>query len=369
MIPFVHNAMKRTLLLLTALAFAAQAEVSSVASDTWLQIGDKVGRAGMAAVLLEQQGGIIMTGGANFPNAKPGAKTPAERGAKAYYGDVAFLNLGQGCTTPQAAVVGNLPAPIGYAAFTAHGNSMVIAGGCNDSGHVATVTCTELKGAEASTCMWPELPITVAYPAFAVVGSKLYVMGGQEKADSVTTLSRCFVLDMTAPNEGWKEISRMPEARMLAAAGVVDGKIYVMGGCSLHPDAKGAAERTYLHSVMCYDPATDAWSTVPAAMPEPLVGVANPLPSHEGKLYVVAGDPGNFYRASLCGQAPADHPGQNYTVYSFAPAAGLWVKEGKNATGVATCPAVQWDDSIYIISGETHPGIRTPLISNIQIKK
>ena len=51
--------MKRTLVLLSALAFAAQAEISSVASDTWLQIGDKVGRAGMAAVLLEQQGGDI----------------------------------------------------------------------------------------------------------------------------------------------------------------------------------------------------------------------------------------------------------------------------------------------------------------------
>lgn len=361
--------MKRSLIFLVALAAAVQAEVSSVASDTWLQIGDKVGRAGMAAVLLEQHGGIIMTGGANFPNAKPGAITPAERGAKAYYSDVSFLNLGQGCTTPQTKVVGELPAPIGYAAFAAYGNSMVIAGGCNDNGHVATVTCTELGAEGASTSMWPELPVTVAYPAFAVVGSKLYVMGGQEKTDSVTTLSRCFVLDMAVPQEGWKEIARMPEARMLAAAGVVNGRIFVMGGCSLHPDAKGAAERTYLHSVMSYDPETDTWSTVASPMPEPLVGAANPLPSHGGKLYVVAGDPGNYYRASLTGKAPAQHPGQNFTVYSFAPGTLQWTKEGANATGVATCPAVQWDDSIYIISGETHPGIRTPLISNIQITK
>ncbi len=361
--------MKRSLFALLALSLSVQAEVSSVASESGLQISDSVGRAGMAAVLLEQQGGIIMTGGANFPNALPGAKTPAERGAKAYYADVTFLNLSQGCTTPQAVAVGQLPAPIGYAAFTAYGNSMVIAGGCNDSGHVSTVTCTELRNGEAVTSMWPELPITMAYPAFAVVGSKLYVMGGQEKADSVTTLSRCFVLDMAAPGEGWKEISRMPEARMLAAAGVVDGRIYVMGGCSLHPDANGAAERTYLYSVMCYDPATDTWSTMPSPMPEPLVGAANPLPSYEGKLYVVAGDPGNFYRASLTGKAPAEHPGQNYTVYSFAPAAARWTNEGRNATGVATCPAVQWGDSIYIISGETHPGIRTPLISNIILTK
>ena len=344
----------------------ATAEVSSVASDTGLQISDKVGRAGMAAVLIPESNGILMTGGANFPNAKPGAKTPAERGAKAFYGDVCFMDLSQGCTTPQATVVGTLPAPIGYAAYAAYGKSMIIAGGCNADGHTAAVTYTELKGEEASTSMLPELPTTVAYPAFAVVGTKLYVMGGQEKADSVTCLSRCFVLDMANPNPGWKEVSRMPEARMLAAAGVVDGKIYVTGGCSLHPDANGAAERTYLHSTLCYDPATDSWCSA-TPMPEPLVGAANPLPSYNGKLYVVAGDPGNFYRASLTGKAPEVHPGQNKAIYSFTPATGQWVKEGDNATGVATCPAVQWDDSIYIISGETHPGVRTPIISNIQI--
>lgn len=361
--------MKRTIFSLALLGLAmspVQADVTSVASDSWLQIADKVGRAGMAAVLIPESNGILMTGGANFPNAKPGAKTPAERGAKAFYGDVSFLDLSQGCTTPQAATIGTLPAPIGYAAYAAHGNRMIIAGGCNATGHLNTVTCTELKGNEASTSMLPELPTTVAYPAFAIVGTKLYVMGGQEKAESVTCLSRCFVMDMANPNAGWTELSRMPEARMLAAAGTVDGKIYVTGGCSLHPDAQGAAERTYLHSTLCYDPATDTWSSC-APMPEPLVGSANPLPSVRGKIYVVAGDPGNYYRASLTGKAPAIHPGQNKTIYSFTPATGQWVKEGENATGVATCPAVQWDDSIYIISGETHPGVRTPIISNIQI--
>lgn len=361
--------MNRLLVISALSAFcvgSAMADITSVASDTWLQIPDKVGRAGMAAVLIPETGGILMTGGANFPNAKPGAKTPAERGAKAFYGDVCFMDLSKGCTTPQAVTVGTLPAPIGYAAYAACGKSMIIAGGCNADGHLATVTCTELKGNEASTSMLPDLPTTIAYPAFAVIGTKLYVMGGQEKADSVTCLSRSFVLDMAAPNKGWQELARMPEARMLAAAGVIDGKIYVTGGCSLHPDAKGAAERTYLHSTLCYEPETDTWSST-APMPEPLVGAANPLPAVNGKLYVVAGDPGNFYRASLTGKAPAIHPGQNKTVYSFTPATGQWVKEGNNATGVATCPAVQWDDSIYIISGETHPGVRTPLISNIQI--
>ena len=66
--------MKRTLFSLSLLGFAmspVQADVTSVASDSWLQIADKVGRAGMAAVLIPEGNGILMTGGANFPNAKP----------------------------------------------------------------------------------------------------------------------------------------------------------------------------------------------------------------------------------------------------------------------------------------------------------
>ena len=51
--------MKRTLFALLALSLSAQAEISSVASESGLKISDNVGRAGMAAVLLEQQGGII----------------------------------------------------------------------------------------------------------------------------------------------------------------------------------------------------------------------------------------------------------------------------------------------------------------------
>ena len=216
--------------------------------------------------------------------------------------------------------------------------------------------------------MLPDLPTTIAYPAFAVIGTKLYVMGGQEKADSVTCLSRSFVLDMAAPNKGWQELARMPEARMLAAAGVIDGKIYVTGGCSLHPDAKGAAERTYLKSTLCYDPATNTWSTA-ADMPETIVAPATPMPAMRGGLLLLCGDPGNFYRASLADNAPADHPGQNTTIYSFDPCRNAWTVAGQNSIGIATAPAVKVMGTVFIISGETHPGVRTPVISTINLSK
>lgn len=355
----------------------AQGGVEALPASECRNIPDAVGRAGMAAVVLATDGHhghplIMMTGGANFPHALPGAKTPAERGAKVYYKDVQVTCM-HGGTCPSCGdtplPAGNLENPIGYAAFAPSAKGMVLAGGCNDSGHVSTVTRTGLVNGGIVTEALPSLPLTTAYPAFAVVNDVLYVMGGQEKADSTTCLDRCFALDLNDTTKGWKELAPMPGGRMLAAAGSDNGRIYVVGGCSLHPDAKGQAERTYLADVLCYDPEADTWAKLPVRAPETIVGAANPMPAADGKLYLICGDPGNFYRASLAGKAPASHPGQNDTVYSFTPATGKWVKEGSNSTGIATAPAVMLPGFIYVISGETHPGIRTPLISTLKINK
>lgn len=354
--------------------FLAEGAVEALPLGQCRNIPDKVGRAGMAAVILapnehHDSPVMMMTGGANFPHALPGAKTPAERGAKVYYSEVLISQVRGNCPTVNQAPesVGSLATPVAYAAFAPSASGMVLAGGCNESGHVATVTRTELLNNKALTEALPSLPVTTAYPAFAVVNNVLYVMGGQEKADSTTCLARCFALDLNAPAKGWRELAPMPGGRMLAAAGAVGDKIYVVGGCSLHADAKGQAERTYLGEVLCYDPAADTWTKLPDPAPETIVGAANPMPSVGGKLYLVCGDPGNFYRASIAGNAPSAHPGQNTAVYSFTPATSEWKKEGYNSLGIATAPAVEKCGYIYIISGETHPGIRTPLISTLQI--
>lgn len=332
-------------------------------------ITDKVGRAGMVASLVRtaEGGRVLAIGGANFPNAKPGAKTPAERGAKVFYDEILSFNPADGSCT----VLAKLPYPIGYAAHTSKGRSMVIAGGCNMEGHVATVTRILADG---STEDLPALPVTTAYPAFVQRYDKLYVFGGQEKAESVTCLSRSFVLDLKNPAAGWKELAPMPgEGRMLAVAGTAvgtwdDGKIYVAGGCSLHPDAKGAAERTYLKSTLCYDPATNTWTQV-ADMPETIVAPAGPMPAIRDNLMLICGDPGNYYRASLVGKAPAEHPGQNTTIYAYNIDRGTWAEAGHNGIGIATAPAVNVIGDIYIISGETHPGVRTPVISTLNLSE
>ena len=360
--------MKRPALLpLFAAAFAAT--LMSFTQTITGRISDQVGRAGMAAVVQPANENhstpvVMVAGGANFPHAEPGAKTPEQRGEKVFYSDVTVL-VGPLAEEPLAA--GSPPRAVGYAAFLPTDKGMLVAGGCNAEGHTAKVSRVELFGSELRVEALPDLPRTLAYPAFAKVGSKMYVLGGQEKADSTTCLNCCYVLDLHDINAGWKEVAPMPGGRMLAGAAVMDGVIYVVGGCSLAPDASGAGQRTYLKDVLCYDPGSNTWAKVAADLPESLVGMANPLPVQGDKFYVVGGDTGNYYRASLEGKAPAEHPGQSAKVYSFTPASREWKLEGELPQGVATMPAVQMNGVIYTISGETHPGIRTPSVFSFTV--
>lgn len=360
--------------------------VQTAAAEDCATTHDMIGRAGMAAAQMYDAyrnftgNYILMLGGANFPNAKPGAKTAAERGDKVFYNDVVMFDplLTGNNRVVVARNSTTLPYAVGYAAIGSvyddrtivSSSRVVVAGGCNNEGHLAKVTQIIWDGDKQgfSVTELPELPTTVAYPAYACEGGLLYVIGGQEKADSVVALNRVFVLNLREPEKGWKELAPIPEeGRMLATAGIApDGEhIYVTGGCSLHPDAAGKAERTYLKSTFRYNVKDNTWTRLTDA-PETLVGAAVPMPCNGGgrQFFLVGGDPGNFYRASLAGNAPAEHPGQSKTIYAFDVAANQWSKAGELPIGIATFPSVCPNTAAtwYTVSGEIAPGVRTPLI-------
>lgn len=342
---------------------------------------DTIGRAGMGAVKLrlKQADGsctscFLAFGGANFPNALPNAKTPEERGAKVFYDEYGLIMPPVKGSFGDYARRGRLPYPVGYAAAAAmpvqgaagEEASFVIAGGCNADGHLAKAVAVRLCGGDkVETTPLPDLPVSCAYPAHAVIGNHLYVIGGQEKPDSTEALHRMFRLDMANPSAGWRELAPMPgQGRMLAVAGVEKGKLYLTGGCSLHADAQGKPERTYLKETLVYDPAANSWGKA-ADAPETMVGAATPMPNMAGRLLLVGGDPGHYYRATLDGQAPAKHPGQARAVYAFNPVLNAWAKYGELPLGVATFPAVQLGPgscTAFTVSGETHPGVRTPKV-------
>ena len=127
---------------------------------------------------------IIAAGGANFPQAAPGASTPEERGPKAYHQDIFKLRNGQWSK------VGTLPVPLGYAAFASVGKGLAVAGGHNAEGILKDAL---LIKADGSVEKLPPLPVPVTEAAFAAHGNKLFVIGGRDSDQPEAALNTIYI--------------------------------------------------------------------------------------------------------------------------------------------------------------------------------
>ena len=85
--------------------------------------------------------------------------------------------------------------------------------------------------------------------AVAVLDGKLYVAGG----DTVHGLSNSVHRYDPAAN-AWEEVASMRLVRIFCSAAVLDGKLYVAGG--------EGPDEGYTSSVECYDPSTNSWEEV-----------------------------------------------------------------------------------------------------------
>jgi len=109
-----------------------------------------------------------------------------------------------------------------------------------------------------------------------VIDGKLYVVGGQ------TGNSASPILEIYDPEtESWSTGASLPVVRYRAAAGVIDGLLYVAGGDT----SLGASSNT----MVVYNPATDSWESR-ASMPDVRTSASAGVIG--GKLYIAGG--GNF---------------------------------------------------------------------------
>lgn len=108
-----------------------------------------------------------------------------------------------------------------------------------------------------------------------VIDGKLYVVGGA----NVSIFDTLQVYDPVS--DSWTTKAPMHTSRYNAAAGVIDGKLYVVGGV-VSPLGEDYATAT----LEVYDPVTDTWTTkapMPTSRWSPAAGVIN------GKMYVAGG--------------------------------------------------------------------------------
>lgn len=159
------------------------------------------------------------------------------------------------------------------------------------------------------------LPTKRGSPVAAVVNGKIHVIGGAttNEGSKVAGIHPARPHRVVGTNEvydpainTWETRSPMPTARNHAAVGVVNGKIYVIGG-RLGNAFIGRAANTDV--VEGYDPATDQWSPTLSRMPTPRSALT--WGTYKGKIYVAGGELQTAYMAAAFRAVEAYDPATN----------------------------------------------------------
>jgi len=137
------------------------------------------------------------------------------------------------------------------------------------------------------------MPLPSHHVALATLNDKIYVMGGfkypEKGKPSWVPIDNAWEYDPA--NDTWKALAPLPTKRGSPNAAVYGGKIYVIGGAGVHPGAKAvdihpARPHRSLDANEVYDPATNTWekrSPLPTARNHAIAGVVN------DKIYIIGG--------------------------------------------------------------------------------
>ncbi|MDE5800976.1 MAG: cyclically-permuted mutarotase family protein, partial [Paramuribaculum sp.] len=257
--------------------------------------------------------------------------------------------------------IGFLPRAMAYGSSVAMPDGMILIGGMGEDGSTADVY--RLRGSEMESL--PALPVTVDNGAAAAIGDILYVAGGNQDGIPSRDL---WALDLSQPGKGWKKQAKMPgnprTQPVMAASG---SRLYLWGGFAGKHKGHDA---TLDCDGLCYDPATNKWSPLPAPTADGAEislggGVAATLP--DGRILATGGVNKDVFLAALRNQQPDYllHPIEwyrfNSRIFIYDPAADEWqlVADRPDAARAGAAIATGPDGAVYIMGGEVKPRIRT----------
>ncbi len=224
---------------------------------------------------------------------------------------------------------------------------------------------------DTATDKWTKkkpMPLPGHHLAVTTYRGKVYVFGGggqlEPNGPNWVPLNNAWEYDPATDN--WKALAPMPTARGAAVAAEVGGKMYVIGGASVHPGQKivglsatgvvngkiyvlgGRLGSVFVNAsptdvVEEYDPATDSWSFAKAKMPYSRSGTC--YGSYNGKIYVAGGE---YLDNVLVGTF------RNLEAYD--PAANEWIELPPMAIPRHGLVGGVTGDRFYVVSGHLQSG-------------
>ncbi len=154
--------------------------------------------------------------------------------------------------------LGELPVPVGYAAYGTYRDALYLAGGSDGDHDLASVWAIRVQSDGLHVAPCTPLPEPRIYARGAVIGDTLYVFGGaRDHADLSTATNTLFAARLTGTRLQWRRFAPLPgAARAVCAMAACQNRLYVFGGCRLDPDGKPLN----LADAYCYDPGDNRWT-------------------------------------------------------------------------------------------------------------
>lgn len=304
---------------------------------------DNVDNIGLAGVYCGHSGErLIIAGGANFPEA-----LPSEGGAKVWHGDI-YVHDGEKWTVYKDA----LPCPLAYGYSVETEKGILCIGGSNAEKCSDAVFLIKLsESGEPEIEQLSPMPYPLAHMAGARVGNKVFLVGGIMSMRPQKATDAFLCLDLLTGK--WSEPKPFEgKSRAFATAAVqsdgTDNCFYVFSGRYFEGDGPWDV----LADCWKYNPRLDSWHPVDGDFPV-MAGCAVPL--------------GTNHILLLGGRC--ENGGDDNVVRLFHTLTGTLIE--KKVEGVilpVTAPAVKRGDGFIIASGETAPGIRTPVVLTGSLK-
>lgn len=244
---------------------------------------------------------------------------------------------------------------------------------------------------------WSELPRMAVrrseMPA-VVLDGKIYIAGGfgnpgSDRGTLVYPERQSRALEVFEPASGdWERRADMPGGRHHLQAAALDGRLYVLGGSGICPEACG-----FKNTFWVYDPQQDAWQELPPMPVELSSGAAVGL---DGQLYLFGGvpgdgqsllrfDPGTAEWQTLAQlNQPREHiaavayQGRIYvfggrwredltSMEIYDPAADTWTLGPDMRTARAGHAAAVVGDRIYVLGGETILSEEETVVKTVEV--
>jgi N-acetylneuraminic acid mutarotase len=256
-------------------------------------------------------------------------------------------------------LLGRLPVPMAYSASAQVGDTMVCAGGQDAQNAFNTVFRLQLRAGKLHIENLTSLPKPLTNAAAAVVNGRIFLVGGQHSAKPEDVSRQVWSLPLTdtSAGEAWHVEPEVPwtHARILPAVAGCGSSLYVAGGADLQMTADKTPQREYLRDAWLLSTDKGVWQRLPDT-PAAVTAAAS-ICSPAGEFLIFGGDDGQ-----LAQQIPTlrdQHPGFRRIVLQLQNRNRQWAQVSQLPLSLVTTGAAFWSGRYVIPGGENQPGHRS----------